>query len=32
MRLWLSDEEQALKGGCYLFLLPQFLASGRKPA
>ena len=28
---WLSDVEQALQAGRYLFLLPQFLVSGRKP-
>ena len=29
---WLADVDQALKAGRYLFLLPQFLVSGRKPA
>jgi ubiquinone/menaquinone biosynthesis C-methylase UbiE len=28
---WLSDIERALKAGRYLFLLPQFVVSGRKP-
>jgi ubiquinone/menaquinone biosynthesis C-methylase UbiE len=29
---WLSEVEQALETGRYLFLLPQFAVSGRKPA
>ena len=29
---WLSNVEQALKTGRFLFLLPQFQVSGRKPA
>jgi ubiquinone/menaquinone biosynthesis C-methylase UbiE len=29
---WLSEVEQALRTGRYLFLLPQFVVSGRKPA